>query len=66
MSTVINNPGGSGDSSSGAGWVVGVIVAIIIVVLFFLFALPALRDNKNDAGLNVNVDLPGGSGGGTQ
>lgn len=65
MTTVVNNPGGSSDSS-GVGMIVGVILAIILIVLFFVYGLPALKNSGgNDGGINLNVDLPTGGNGGT-
>ena len=56
MTTVINTPGTT-QESSGVGLVVGVIVAIVIVALFLMYGLPALRGTANDGG-GTNINIP--------
>jgi hypothetical protein len=68
MATVINNPGGS-EESSGLGMMIGVILAVLVIILFFVYGLPAIRNSNapsqpND--INVDVDLPSGGGGNSQ
>lgn len=65
MTTVINNPGG-GEDSSGAGIIIGVIVGIILIVVFIFYILPAIRDNGNNDGADINIDLVPESGGNEQ
>ena len=63
METIINNKGEGG--GSGAGIIVGVVIALVLIALFFVFALPALRNQKKDnGGINVDVNLPSGNDGG--
>lgn len=70
MATIINNPdAGSGSSSGGgAGILIGALVAIVIIALFFIYALPAIRNNKSGTTvnvpdkINVNVNQPQNNG----
>lgn len=60
MATVINNPTGSAEDA-GSNLVVGVVLAIIILgaaVLFFVYGLPAMQNNQNPNGTNINVTVP--------
>lgn len=59
MTTVVNNPAGSGEGA-GLGLIAGIIISIAVVALFFVFALPAIRDNQapKDGSIDVNVKLP--------
>ncbi len=62
MATIVNNPGGSSDSS-GMGIVLGVLIAIIVIVLFFVYGLPRLRGTPAPSGgnnIDVNLKLPDG------
>lgn len=62
MTTIINTPPAGESSDSGLGVLLGVILAIVLIALFFIYALPAIRDNKNTApqssNINVDVKLP--------
>lgn len=62
MTTVVNNPGGSGEGA-GLGLVAGIIISIAVVALFFVFALPAIRGNQapKDDSIDVNIKLPTGN-----
>jgi len=53
MSTIINNPNSTDESSGNMATVLFVIIAILIFgYLFFVFALPSLRPT------NINVQMP--------
>lgn len=43
MATVVNTTPGTGDSSSGAGFLIGVVVLLIVLFVLFVYGLPALR-----------------------
>ncbi len=67
MATIINTPGTTESSDSGAGVIVAVVVALLLIVLFFVYALPALQRTNNTPdsnGTNINVQLPDGSNSG--
>jgi len=57
MTTVINNPGGSNDSGSGAGLVIGVIVAIVLIFALIRWGIPAMRGSDTEE-VNIKVELP--------
>ncbi|MDO8604602.1 MAG: hypothetical protein Q7K40_04400 [bacterium] len=73
MSTIINTPQRTDDSSSSLGLLIGIIFAIAIISLFFFYAVPAIRNNTIPASqqpsqsstLDVNVKLPASSEGKT-
>ena len=44
MTTVVNNPPPSNDSSGGIGMIIGLIVLIVAVYLFFVYGLPAIQN----------------------
>lgn len=43
MTTVVNNPPVSNDSSGGVGMIIGVIVLIVVAYIFFIYGLPAIK-----------------------
>lgn len=55
------------NNNSGVNTILIVILLLVVVVLgawwFAARGNKASNTDSNDAGLNVNVDLPGGSGG---
>ena len=66
MNTVVNNPN-TGSDGSGAWTVVGIIIGIIVVLILLYYGVPALRNTppaEDGTGVNVNVTLPKGTGGG--
>ncbi len=68
MTTIINTPPASSETSdnSGVGVVVGILIALLIVIFFLVFGLPYLRDRPQDqaspvapsSGTTVNVTTP--------
>ena len=64
MATVVNNPGGTTDSGSGIGMLVGIILLLAIVFLFFAYGLPMLNRSTTTPQVNipdqvdVNVQQP--------
>ena len=60
MTTVINTP--SNGESTGSGFVIGVVLILVIILgLFFIYGLPAIRNNNNNAqpkSVDINVKLP--------
>lgn len=42
MTTIVNTPAPSNDSSGGMGMIIGLIVLIVVAYLFFVFGLPAI------------------------
>jgi len=57
MTTVINNPGDSGDGM-GMGLMLGILIIIVAVVLFFVYGLPAIRSSKAPNTTNITVQTP--------
>lgn len=49
---------GEGDGGSGMGFLLGIILIIVLLVLFFVYGLPGADEADNDAGTNVDVELP--------
>lgn len=45
MTTIINTPGGSNDSS-GVGLIMGLILAVVVIGLFVYFGLPMIRGTQ--------------------
>lgn len=54
MTTVINTPQPTNDSSNNMGMIVGLVVLIVFGFLFFIYGLPALR-NIRFGGTEVNI-----------
>lgn len=67
MTTIINTPGNSESTDSGAGWAVAVIVLLAVIaggVYFwshYRYAAPA-----RTGGANINVTIPQGTSGSPQ
>ena len=65
MATIVNNPGGSSDSSVGI--IVSVIVLILAIALFFIYALPAIQrgnaPEEQPGSINIDVTAPSSSPG---
>jgi len=59
MTTVINNPGDSGEGL-GIGIIVAVLVVMVAVVLFFVYGLPAIRNSKTgeSSTTNIKIEVP--------
>lgn len=55
MTTIINTPQPSNDSSSGMGMVIGLVVLVVIGFLFFVYGLPALRQMRLG---NPQINVP--------
>jgi hypothetical protein len=60
MATVINNPGTTTDSGSGAGFLVGAVVFLVAIILVLYYGIPAIRSAVGSASGG------GGSTGSTQ
>lgn len=60
MTTVVNNPGSTGDGGSGMGMVIGIILVILVVILLVLFGLPALRGGGGTDAPDINAPSGGG------
>lgn len=66
MTTVINNPSGNPEASSGGGnavaLIVGILIAVVLVFLFIVYGLPAMRgaNNPTEGGITVptNIQVP--------
>ncbi len=43
MTTVINTPQPSNDSSGGTGIIIGLVVLVVFGSLFFVYGIPAIR-----------------------
>ena len=60
MTTVINTP--SNGETTGGGFVIGIVFVVVILLgLFFVYGMPAMRNNNNNAqpkSIDVNVKLP--------
>jgi hypothetical protein len=64
MSTIINNPPGTGEDS-GSGIVMGTIIALLLIILFIFFVWPSIRSTppaaqpqESPATTNINVNVP--------
>lgn len=55
MTTVVNNPSPSGDSSGGLGNLIAVLTLLALGVLFFVYGLPALRSATAPSSPQINV-----------
>ena len=60
MSTIINNPTGSSEDSSGVGVIAGIVLTVILGILFVLYALPLLRNQATPTPTTseIKVTLP--------
>lgn len=61
MTTIINTPGSSNDSSGGMGvmFIFALILLGVVGYLFMVYALPALRDGESaPSTTNVEINLP--------
>jgi len=65
MTTIVNTPAPSNDSSSGMGMIIGLIVLIVVAYLFIVFGLPAIRGMQVGAPqinipskIDVNIQQP--------
>jgi hypothetical protein len=63
MSTIINNPSGTGeDGSSGSSVAIVAIVILLIAagILFFVYGLPAIKNMKTatPSTTNIQVEIP--------
>jgi hypothetical protein len=57
MSTVINNPRGSSEESSGVGAIVGVVIALLLVALFFIYFLPMIQNQTPATTPNTEIQV---------
>ena len=74
MATIINNPTDAGRidraerEGTGLGLLLGVILAILLGIMLLAYALPNLRNNSENPGINVpdrvDVNINGGTGSG--
>ena len=59
MTTVINNPSGSPENSSGGGnavaFIMGILIVAVLVFLFIFYGLPAMRGAKNQTKGGITV-----------
>jgi hypothetical protein len=55
MTTIINTPQPTSDSSGGMGMIIGFVVLVIFGLLFFVYGLPALRNMRLG---NPQINVP--------
>lgn len=59
------------DDGGGFGFLLGIILIIVLLILFFVYGLPGDQDvdetpNNNDAGVDVDLNLPDNGEGGEE
>ena len=57
MTTVINTPQPSNDSSGGMGMIIGLVVLVVFGFLFFVYGLPAIRQMGSGTQLNIPSEI---------
>ena len=55
MTTIVNNPAPSQESSGGSGFLIGVVLLIVFAAVFLYFGIPAI---KRMGPIQVNVPAP--------